>query len=244
MTACLIHFNLDTSLLMRYLGNNYTGAYREVDKIVALLREYKIDHDLIDKYIRVMLTGCPNRFVADSSRANALLHWRMRNGLTVNKLLGEVLTNMNKEDKNNFVITLPHWIARYTPNLFFTPQHILVKPGRKNRQIFDASKRHTQHSIPINMMTSTPLGSEEACLFGRVREDIFRRIYNLRISFPSNDIVIHANDVKSAFRQIKLHPDIRGAFSYIIADKLFLYPVASHSARTSALPIGRSYDRF
>jgi hypothetical protein len=36
------------------------------------------------------------------------------------------------------------------------------------------------------------------------------------------DIITHANDVKSAFRQIKLHPDIIGAFSYIIADQLFL----------------------
>jgi len=25
MTACLLHYNLDTSMLMRYLGNNYTG---------------------------------------------------------------------------------------------------------------------------------------------------------------------------------------------------------------------------
>jgi hypothetical protein len=42
MTACLIHFNLDTSLLMRYLGNNYTGAYREVDKTVHISRQHKI----------------------------------------------------------------------------------------------------------------------------------------------------------------------------------------------------------
>jgi hypothetical protein len=142
MTACLIHFHPDTSLLMRYLGNNYTGAYREMDKTVHILRQHKIDENLISKYVRVMLTGCPNHFVADCSRTNALLHWKMRNGLTVNKLLDTVMQNMNKEDRNNFVITLPHWIARYTPNLFFTPQHILIKPGRKNRQIFDASKRH------------------------------------------------------------------------------------------------------
>lgn len=71
-------------------------------------------------------------------------------------------------------------------------------------------------------MTSTPLGSEEPCLFGTVREALYQRIYNLRISYPASDIVVHANDVKSAFRQIKLHPDIMGAFSFIIADKLFL----------------------
>jgi hypothetical protein len=40
-------------------------------------------------------------------------------------------------------------------------------------------------------------------------------------SYPDNDIVVHANDVKSCFRQIKHHPDVAGAFSYILADYLF-----------------------
>jgi hypothetical protein len=47
---------------------------------------------------------------------------------------------MNKDDRNNFVIPLPHWIARFTPQLFFTPQHILEQLGEKDRQIFDASR--------------------------------------------------------------------------------------------------------
>jgi len=72
------------------------------------------------------------------------------------------------------------------------------------------------------MMTSTKQGSEEPCLFGSVKEEVLSRIYSLRAENPTEDIVTHANDVKSAFRQIKLHPDIMGAFSYIIADQLFL----------------------
>lgn len=222
MTACLFHYNLDTSMLMRYLGNNYTGAYRQVDEIVKKLRALKITESLTEKYVRVMLTGCPNHFVAETTRANALLHWRMRNGPTVAKKLDQVDKTMNKEDKNNFVIPLPHWTARYIPNLFFTPQHILEKPGKKDRQISDASKRYNPESTPINMMTSTPRGSEEQCTFGRVREEVYSRLYNLRITYPDRDLIIHANDVKSAFRQIKLHPDIMGAFSFIIADRLFL----------------------
>jgi hypothetical protein len=151
-TACLLFYNLDTSLLMRYLGNNYTGAYREVNKIVTQLRELKIDEDLIDKYVRVMVTGCPNHSVAKITRANALLHWRMRNCPTINRKLDQVLKTMNKEDKNNFVIPLPHWLAWFIPNLFFTPQHILEKPGKKDRQIFDASKRYTPDSVSINFI--------------------------------------------------------------------------------------------
>jgi hypothetical protein len=142
----------------------------------------------------------------------------MCNGPTIARKLDQVNKTMNKEDKNNFVIPLPHWLARYIPNLFFTPQHIPEKPGKKDRQIFDASKRYNPELTPINMMTSTPHGSEEICTFGRVREEIYTRLYNLRISYPDEVIVVHANDMKSAFRQIKLHPDIMGAFSFIIAD--------------------------
>lgn len=38
MMACLLYYDLDTSLLMRYLGNNYTGAYRLVSDVASVLR--------------------------------------------------------------------------------------------------------------------------------------------------------------------------------------------------------------
>jgi hypothetical protein len=40
---------------------------------------------------------------------------------------------MNKEDRNNFVILLIHWLARFIPNLFITPQHILEHRGKNDR---------------------------------------------------------------------------------------------------------------
>ena len=65
------------------------------------------------------------------------------------------------------------------------------------------------------------MGSELICEFGKVREDILIRAYNLCISYPNDDIAIHTNDVKLRFCQIKHHPDVVGAFSYILADYLF-----------------------
>ena len=221
-TAMLLHFNLDVSLLMRYLGNNFTGEYRDVEPVIAKLRQLEIPEDLIQQYRRVIRLGCPAHFVAETSRENALLYLRMRNGPTIARKLEQVRKTMNKEDKNNFVIPLPHWLARLVPHLFFTPQHILEKPGKKDRQIFDGSKRYDPHCTALNMMTSTKLGTEADCLFGSVRELIWARLYNLRADNPDKDLIIHANDVKSCFRQIKLHPDVMGAFSYIIADQLFL----------------------
>ena len=114
------------------------------------------------------------------------------------------------------------WLWRFIPHLFFTPQHILEKEGKKDRQIFDAAYRHDADSIPINMMTADADETELACHFGDVMLRLLTRIWNLRITYPSRDIIIHANDVKSCFRQLKHHPDIMGAFSCILGEFLFL----------------------
>ena len=62
---------------------------------------------------------------------------------------------------------------------------MLVK-NDKERLIFDAAKRFTAESVPINMMTSTKLGTELPCLYGTTLRNLLERIYDLRISFVQN----------------------------------------------------------
>ena len=62
---------------------------------------------------------------------------------------------MAKEHRNRFNMPLPNYMARYMSHLFLTPQHALTSPGKAMRLIFDAAKRFTADSTPINMMTST-----------------------------------------------------------------------------------------
>ena len=77
-------------------------------------------------------------------------------------------------------------------------------------------------AIPVNHMTSTKQGTELDCTFGTVMTNFLTHIWNLRITFPDRDIAIHANNVKSCFRQLKHHPDVMGAFSFVIDTILFL----------------------
>ena len=65
--------------------------------------------------------------------------------------------------------------------------------------IYDAAFQHTADSIPINMMTEDASKTELYCNFGRVKLRLYIRIYNLRITYPTLDIIIHANNVKSCF---------------------------------------------
>ena len=47
MMACLFHYNLDMSLLVRYLGGNHTGAYRDVHKTFKILLAHGISMSLV-----------------------------------------------------------------------------------------------------------------------------------------------------------------------------------------------------
>ena len=65
------------------------------------------------------------------------------------------------------------------------------------------------------------MGSELKYTFGKVHEDILIWACNLCILYPNYDMVIHANNIKSCFHQIKHHPDVVGAFLYVLSKYLF-----------------------
>ena len=233
MLAALFHYGMHAPDVMRFLGGTYTGEHRNINDIVATLTTYNIDPWLITQYVRATTVGCPNHFSADMSRENAMLHWREGNHPSVKKEIVNVVNTMAKEHRNRFNMPLPNYMARYIPHLFITPQHALTNPDKAMRLIFDASKRYTATSTPVNMLTSTRFGTEMKCLYGDTLTQLLERIYDLRITYPDKDIVLHANDVKSCFKQMKLHPDIIPAFSIIIADFLYLQ---------SALPFGTDFS--
>ena len=219
--ALLFHYDLQLSTAVRFLGPKYLGGHRDVDQICAQLAPH-VDSETIAHYRRIMSVGCPNHFNASSSRRNSELFRLHGNDPSISRHRQLVTKNMLKEYKHNFAFCLPNWIGRYLPHCFFTPQHIHLHPTKPPRQIFNAKKRPFADAVAVNNMTSTPFGSELDCRYGDVLSRIYSRIWNLRISYPDDDIVFHCNDVKSCFRQIKHHPDIIGAFSFIVFHQLWI----------------------
>ncbi len=74
-----------------------------------------------------MTLGCPNVFNATCLQTNFMTYWKHRNNPSIAKKLDADTKIMNKEERNNFVILLPAWIAWFTLHIFLTPQHNLVK---------------------------------------------------------------------------------------------------------------------
>ena len=105
---CLLHYNLSVTYTVRFLRNNYTGEYRDILSIFASLHTHSIADSLITHYSCIMMMGCPNHFNATTTCANALLYWRKGNHPSIHAKIDQVLAAMNKEERNNFIVYVPH----------------------------------------------------------------------------------------------------------------------------------------
>ena len=204
---------------MRYVGNNYTAEYRDVPTLLKKLED--IAPDYLKKQIKDLFeVGAPTKIMGHSSRENFLRYYDYGNHASVLKTPDLIKKALNKEHKYKYVMCFPGWISRFVPHLHATPQGIVIKPGKKDRIIFDASIKLDYDSYCINMATDK--NNEPDILYGEAFMKHLIRIWNLRISYPDQDIYVWDDDVSGAFRQGKYNPEIVAAFAFIIFNMLWI----------------------
>ena len=98
--------------------------------------------------------------------------------------------------------------------MYLTPQGLLVKPGKKDRLVFDVAYQASPSSICINNFTSPE--DEIELQYGYIFKNDLKRIYNLQITYNSKEILLFYVNVSGAFRYIKLYSDVAGARAFII----------------------------
>ena len=127
---------------------------------------------------------------------------------------------MSKEDRNQYLITLPSWLARFIRHLHITPQGLLIKKDKKDRLIWGGSFIPHLATTCINMMLNHD--TEPEIVYGSSFMNYLQYIWNCRIIFTASDIMLMDDDVKGAFRYCKYHPCVAAAFSFIIQNILFI----------------------
>ena len=78
--------------------------------------------------------------------------------------------------------------------------------------MIDPSFRVLPSSIPANAWTS--VANEPPICFADALTRHLVRIYNLRVTYPSTEILTFSDDASGAFKTTKLHPDVALAFAY------------------------------
>ena len=126
MLAATLQYDLNIPTLIRFLGGNYTGEYRD-SKQTKALENAKCNKKIIEDLQRLLEKGSPNRMNASSTHKNFLDFFRYGNHSTIDNNIEKTLKTMNKEDRNQYLISLPNWLARFIPHLHVTPQGLVIK---------------------------------------------------------------------------------------------------------------------
>jgi hypothetical protein len=85
-----------------FLGNNYTGAYRDIPVIVDTLHSHGI------AIAKTMTAGSPNHYDATTTHENMLLYCRKGNHPSIKAKINQVMSTMNKEEQHNYIIDISH----------------------------------------------------------------------------------------------------------------------------------------
>jgi len=231
LLSCAIYLDFDIPRIIRYLGGQYTGDDRNVTEIINYLQGIVPD-ETVTQIKNILTTGAPTVFHGESSVANFLDYWRYGNHKSITDNKANIEKVMNKEDKHKYLLPFPCWLARFIPNMHVTPQGLVVKPGKNDRLVFDASHLIKFYSICCNMMT-TP-SKEPKIEYGTAFQRHLKFIYNLRITHPHEDILLYSDDVSGAFRWPRLNPFIASAFSFLFFGTLYVPVGQVFGGNTSA----------
>eukprot|EP00957_Ditylum_brightwellii_P207818 15354670-Ditylum_brightwellii.AAC.1 len=104
---------------------------------------------------------------------------------------------ISKEDRNCYLIPFPHWMARCTPHTHVTPQDLIIQPGKNDRLVFDEFIELNWDSKPVNSMAHAKC--EPEVTFDQALPKHLIRIWNLRVSYPNEDILLCDDDATGAF---------------------------------------------
>jgi len=241
--AAILHYDLHVPSLIHFLGKNYTNSHLHPYAIIKKLENIAPPH-IIQYVLRALLMGAPSQFHGTSSSKNFWDYKRYKNHESISSRPDLVKKALNKEERNNFILPLPAWLARFIPNLHLSPEGIIIKEGKKDRIIFDASFKIFPDSLCPNQWTSA--SDEPPIWYGSAFLRHLTRIWNLRISYPKTEIYLWDDDVAGAFRLIKYNPYIASAFSAIVHDILCIPTGQIFGGNTSAqnfegLAIAREY---
>ena len=118
----------------------------------------------------------------------------------------------------------PRWLWRFIYGLFLSPIGYIVR-NNKGRIVVDPSNHITAtgDSGALNdQLYKSNTDEVSRTYYDSAIHRHYTHIYNLRISFPNDDILLYKDDINSAFHRCRYHPDVAAAYAYVYGDWLVI----------------------
>ena len=221
--------------LIRCLGGNYTSDFLDfstIDDCLLALAEVPVapgepPHDF--KALKHLFhQHVPFKSSFRCSRKDMLFRNKYNNHRASDPHLSSIHEKTATDIQKSYALALPRWILRFLDGLFLAALGYALREHKgkiKGRQVNDPSallsgpedsgalNSHIDRSDPVAM---PPVHYQSAL------QRLWTRIYNLRVRHPDEDICIYKDDLVSAFRRLRYHPDVAAAYAFVLGDFLII----------------------
>ncbi|KAG7339164.1 hypothetical protein IV203_020107 [Nitzschia inconspicua] len=219
VSAALIRLGMNVPRLVRWIGGPHLATHRNVPKIISTLR-YSVDPQTLQDLERVFTIGSPRLCQAASTEANFLSFMRYGNHASARNNPDKLLQVFVKDAKRGFTLVVDDRLLPFIRDTHLTPIGIvdLDNPWKNDRPVFDSTFRPEPWCFAINDWTDKH--NEPALQFPGSFRRLLNWIWNLRISYPSEPILIGDNDICGAFRLVKFNPEVVPMHGYRVGPYL------------------------
>jgi hypothetical protein len=224
VTACFLHFRCWTPHVVRYISGQHTGQHRSWKSIRDYLRWAGVSESVISELVITLRDGAPRYFNAEFTEKNLLAALAYGNHPSVSdseELVASTKASLEKDVMKGFALGADPRLVYYLPNLHLTPIGLIDIPGKKPRIYFDSSFRPKIWSMAINDVTD--LSQEPDIHFAGAFVSQLAWVWNLRITYPREEIFLGDDDVSGAFRQVKYNINVVSLHACLIFGNLFMY---------------------
>jgi hypothetical protein len=208
----MVHFGFNPGKFVRWMGGEYTGYHRDVQRTLVAVRPYIIADDY-NHIERILLDRCPSELMFTEPLDNKLKMIRQGNLKSFNGNPDLVRKAMNKEHQYSHLVPIDEDICRASAYLRHTIQTVIMKPATNYHIIWDGTTILLALDIVMNQVT--PVTRKAPIMFGHVKIQLYTDIYNTRASHPNDVILLGMADIKACFRFPRIHPDLTGAFEFM-----------------------------
>jgi hypothetical protein len=218
-TAALLHYQGDMASVVRWIGGPHVAAHRDVDATLAFLAG-KIDQVTYDHLERIWRTGVPAFCNAEASNANFQEYREYGNHATMHEEPDTTLRTLLKESSRGYCLLFDQRMVHFTLNCHLTPNGLidLSHPYKNPRPVFDSSFRPKAWCSGINDWTNKT--NEPPLHFGLSFLKFITWLYNMRITYPHEEIYPADDDVSGAFRHGKYNPNLVAMHSCIVLGQM------------------------
>jgi hypothetical protein len=231
-SVAMAHFGLDPGKFVRWMGGEYTGYHRVIQRTLAAVRRPYITAEDYNHIEQILLDGCPAELMFTEPLDNKLKMIRRGNSKCFTDNPDLVRMAMNKEDRYSHLMPIDENICHASTYLRHTIQTVIMKPGKNDRIIWDGTTIHLALDIVMNQVT--PVTCKAPIMFGHVKIQLYTNIYNTRIGHPNDVILLGMADIKACFFFPRIYPDLTGAFGFMAGGYYNLAKAMVFGSTTSA----------